>query len=57
MIYKEEWLSRHKQDEKAWNDFKKYCTDRGFGEGKRNGEEVIYAPACGLVDSDRKEHI
>ena len=41
MIEKEEWMSRHKNDEKAWKAFKQYCLNCGFKSGKRNGREVI----------------
>ncbi len=52
MIEKEEWMSRHKNDEKAWKAFKQYCLNCGFKSGKRNGQEVIFAPACGLSEED-----
>lgn len=54
MIEKEEWLSRHKNDEKAWKAFKQYCLNCGFKTGKRNGQEVIFAPTCGLKTEDNK---
>lgn len=51
MIEKDEWMSRHKNDEKAWNEFKKYCKNCGFKiDLKANGQEVIFAPACGLYE-------
>lgn len=57
MIEKEEWLSRHKNDEKAWKAFKQYCLNCGFKSGKRNGQEVIFAPACGLKEKDNANSI
>lgn len=49
MIEKDEWMSRHKNDEKAWNEFKKYCKICGFRIAiNANSQEVILAPACGL---------
>lgn len=48
MIEKEEWMIRHKVGEKEWKAFKQYCRNCGFKIGKRNNQEVIFAPACGL---------
>lgn len=56
MIEKEEWMLRHKNDEKAWEGFKKYCRDCGFKVGvKANGSEIIFAPACGLREEDNRD--
>lgn len=55
MIEKEEWMPRHKNDEKAWNEFKQYCRKCGFKIGlKANGQEVIFAPACGLREEKKQ---
>lgn len=45
MIEKEEWMSRHKNDEKEWEVFKQYCLNCGFKFSKQNGKEVIFAPS------------
>lgn len=54
MIEKEEWMSRHKNDEKAWNAFKQYCLNCGFKSETRNGKEVIFSPSCGLRKDEDK---